>query len=370
MSFRRLATAGLGALLVGAAVACGSLLGIDSGTPRDGSGGDSSLVDAGVIDDAPVTTDDSSSPPPPSDGGFVPVDSGTGCTPDLNWCTAHCGSGPDNCNQPRGCSSLCPQGESCTSNSCECQTDPTWCNGRCDKTTDNCGNTIACASCEAGVTCYSGVCGCMPEPASTTCAGKQCGSALNNCNLTVNCGVNNSTECDSSQTCLANETCCTPDNTTACGGRCQVNATNNCGQSVPCPQTCPGGQACVNSVCCTATGCGGACIDNCGQPNASCCPPDAGSPPPVDSGSPPPDAGGCGTPGVSCKYGCCSSFCGYAYTCVTSCQSAGTKCSTTADCCYGLTCGSGGIVPLGTAQNPALVVQPFQTCQTGVSTAQ
>ena len=108
---------------------------------------------------------------------FVPVDAGPACTPDLNWCTTHCGTGPDNCGQPRGCSSLCPQGESCISNACTCTPDPTWCNGRCGKTTDNCGNDIDCLSCEAGVTCYSNVCGCMPESPSTTCSGKQCASA-------------------------------------------------------------------------------------------------------------------------------------------------------------------------------------------------
>jgi hypothetical protein len=57
---------------------------------------------------------------------------------------------------------------------------------------------------------------------------------------------------------------------------------------------------------------------------------------------------------------------------VATCQTAGSKCSTTSDCCYGLTCGSGGIVPLSQqatgTQNPA-IVYPITTCQTsGVTT--
>jgi hypothetical protein len=360
---------GLVALLVGAPVACGSLLGIDSGTLR----GDAST---GSFDDV-VTIDPPDDASSPSDGGFVPVDAGPACTPDLNWCTTHCGTGPDNCGQPRGCSSLCPQGESCIANSCTCTPDPTWCNGRCGETTDNCGNKIDCLSCEAGVACYSNVCGCMPDAPSTTCSGKQCASALNNCNLAVNCGVQNSTECASGEYCLASDTCCTPDDTTACGGKCQVSVTDNCGLSVPCPQTCPNNGVCLKGNCCTPSGCGGSCIDNCGQKNSSCCPvtppPDAGSPPPDAGTTPPVDSGGgCGAAGASCATGCCSQLCSSQYICVNSCDGQGTTCTTTSDCCYGLTCTTSGVVqplltgPIGFDSG----VFKVYTCQSGVLTAQ
>jgi hypothetical protein len=32
------------------------------------------------------------------------------------------------------------------------------------------------------------VCGCTDEPLANTCAGQVCGSAINNCGHTVNCG--------------------------------------------------------------------------------------------------------------------------------------------------------------------------------------
>ena len=366
---------GMVALLVCAPLACGSLLGIDSGTPRgDASalGDERGLDDVAAIDASQEdvsSTDGGSSVDAGSTPDAGPGVDGAGCTPDLNWCDTHCGSGPDNCNQTRQCSSVCPAGESCISSTCQCQSDPAWCNGRCEKTTDNCGNGVQCGNCDGGVACYSGFCGCMPDPLSTTCAGKQCGSATNNCNLAVNCGVNSSPSCAAGDYCKSDDTCCTPDDTAACGGRCQVSIANNCGVAVPCPLTCPGNQECVNTTCCTPTGCAGICLDSCGVKSAACCPPDAGKPPP-DSGLPPPDAGGgCGVPGSPCSWGCCSGlFCGYSDTCVMSCQGSGAACSSSTECCYGLTC-SPGVVTAAAATSQGLGVPdsgiiPLQgTCQ-------
>ena len=348
------------ALLVCAPLACGSLLGIDNGTPR----GDASIL--GV--DVDVPDGDSVDGTVVADGGtysdvvtysdmYVPVDSGPVCTPDLNWCETHCGTGPDNCGEMRGCGSQCPQGESCVANVCRCATAPSWCNGRCDKTTDNCGNPIDCMSCEGGATCYSNVCGCMPDPVTTTCKGQQCGAATNNCNLTVNCGVSNTTECNSGDYCMPDETCCTPDNS-ACNGQCQTSIVNNCGQTVPCPKTCPNNGVCNNNVCCTPTGCGGNCVDNCGQPNSSCCPA-----PPPDSGTPPFEAGGCAPPGAGCPAvnGCCQPYvCGGGGSCVSSCGTYGSICTSTKLCCYGLTCNYGGIITTQSFDlvDPNLVVHP------------
>ena len=236
-------------------------------------------------------------------------------------------------------------------------------------TTDNCGNSIDCRTCEAGVGCYTNVCGCMPDPVATTCAGKQCGQFLNNCNLKVNCGANGTMDCDGGDYC--NETtgtCCTPDNS-ACTGRCNTSITNNCGITNPCPATCPGNGVCNGTTCCTPTGCGGNCLDNCGQKNASCCAPDAGNPPPLDSGSPPPDSGGgCAPVGSPCAYGCCSTLqCGQSDLCVAACKTSGAQCNTSSDCCYGLTCSGVVAQPLGTSQQaiglPDSSIYPVGTCQ-------
>jgi hypothetical protein len=315
------------ALLLCAPLACGSLLGIDDGKPR----GDASTIVEGLPDVAIID--------PPADGG-------ADCTPDLDWCDTHCGTGPDNCGQTRNCSADCPTGESCLSNVCKCQQDLTWCTGRCDKTTDNCGTGIDCGDCEAGVECFSGFCGCMPDPLATTCAGRQCGQATNNCGLPVNCGVNHTTDCATGDYCEpVKDTCCTPDNS-ACAGKCMTSITNTCGVTEPCPDTCPGNQPCVSHVCCTPDGCSAPCIDSCGQPNNACCVPDAGKPP-LDAGSPPPvDAGGCAGVGAPCASGCCNGLlCGQYDTCVSSCQKLGSSCSTAAnDCCFGLSC-SAGVMP-------------------------
>ena len=365
------------AVLVSAPLACGSLLGIDSGTPR----GDASTVVPGD-DSSPVAAiDGSDEGSSPADGG-VPVerDAATeaGCTPDLTWCNTHCGTGPDNCGQTRVCTGDgggCPEGESCVSNVCACESDPAWCTGRCGKTTDNCGNPVDCgSSCDGGAACYSNVCGCMPDPVATTCAGKECGQATNNCNLTVNCGVSGSTACAAGDYCQANDTCCVPNDTAACSGRCQVSINNNCGVAVLCPQTCPGTQECLNTACCAPSGCSANCVDNCGVASTACCAPDAGSPP-RDAGSPPPDAGGgCGVPGSPCASGCCSSLlCGQSDTCVASCGTAGASCSSSNDCCFGLSCGTGGIQPLNASPDLSSLdggIISLHTCQTSGSISQ
>jgi hypothetical protein len=340
---RRLAVTAMLAVLTGASVACGSLLGIDLGTPR----GDASTVDAGTFDVAvgDVSVGDGAQGPgeagPIPDGG-VQFDAEAGCAPDLSWCNTHCGTGPDNCGETRACPSQCAQGDTCSSasNTCECASDPTWCTGRCGDVTDNCGNKISCPGCN-GVSCLGGACGCMPDSVATTCAGMQCGQATNNCGLAVPCGVNNSTACTSGEVCVtATDSCCTPDNAAACGTKCRVSVPNNCGQTIACPSTCPNNGVCLSGQCCTPSACTGNCVDNCGQSNPSCCqttPPDAGG----GSG----DAGGCGGNGAPCTtQGCCSSFCGYSGTCVSSCGGSQQLCTQNTDCCYGLSCSTSGVI--------------------------
>jgi hypothetical protein len=120
---------------------------------------------------------------------------------------------------------------------------------------------------------------CVDEPPATTCAGKQCGTAVNNCGLTVVCP----------NTCVAPTICggvgagpndcgCNPQSlTTTCLGKQCGPATNNCGQAVTCPdtcvwpQTCGGGGAGPNACGCFSNGdpcgiqCDGTATDNCGN---------------------------------------------------------------------------------------------------------
>lgn len=370
LSFVRLATAGMVGLLACAPLACGSLLGIDSGTPR---GDAATAADGAFVPDAPVdppadggTASDGGKPfdgGPLTDGGLV-LDGNVGCVPDPNWCDMHCGTGPDNCNQMRVCNTPCPTGESCVANVCTCAQDPNWCSGRCEQTTDNCGKPIACPECDGGAAdCHNNVCGCTPDPVATTCAGRQCGQAINNCKLPVNCGVNNTVNCSSGICDEDAGTCCTPDNS-ACLGQCMTSIVT-CGVTVPCA-SCPTNQVCLSSnTCCTPSSCSGPCVDNCGQNNSACCPtcmPSGCSGPCVDNcgqnnsaccptpppdGGPPDDGGACGDPGASCSSPCCPGlYCGSSFQCVVSCGIRNAPCSQPSDCCYGLSCTGGVATPV------------------------
>jgi hypothetical protein len=349
--------AGAVATMACAPLACGSLLGIDDGLLKE---------DASTRPDAMAVAFEAGIPAESGDEAVAveadpPAPAEAGCTPDPSWCDTHCGTSRDNCGESRVCPDDCPTEDTCSAgNVCQCQSRADWCNGRCEQTTDNCGKPVDCGSCEAGVSCFTNVCGCMPDTIATTCAGKECGQATNNCGLAVNCGVSGSTACPSSEVCLQDaDTCCTPDNAGSCGNRCQVQVTNNCGASILCP-SCPGGEVCTGGVCCVPNGCGGDCVDNCGQSSAACCPtppPDGGTtPPPADSGG----GGGCTAMGATCasNAACCSGACSNDGVCVSACGTSETSCSlSSAPCCIGLTCQS-TIMPLdtsGSAPAPQLI---------------
>jgi hypothetical protein len=161
-------------------------------------------------------------------------------------------------------------------------------------------------------------------PDNSICAGK-CNTILtNNCGQSLQCAA-----CATGDVCLANNTCCHP---SGCGGPC----VDNCGQqnSSCCPPPPPDSG-------CTPSGCGGPCVDNCGNQNSSCCPP-------PDSGGPPHDGGSCGPPGAQCSPPCCPGLlCGYNFTCVTSCNGPGMPCNSNLDCCYSHSCS--GVAPAGPA---------------------
>lgn len=98
-----------------------------------------------------------------------------------------------------------------------------------------------------------GSCGCSPEPLATTCAGKACGPATNNCGQPVTCP----------DTCVAPSTCggaAGPNSCTCissgnpCGNRCGGTATDNCGNVFTCHADCG-----IDGQCPVA---GGTCVAN------------------------------------------------------------------------------------------------------------
>jgi hypothetical protein len=86
---------------------------------------------------------------------------------------------------------------------------------------------------------------CVPDNAAA-CAGRECGSAENNCGQTVPCGgicTGTGEVCT-----VAGQCVCTPDNAAACAGRECGSAVNNCGATVDCG-TCLSGETCCSDQC-------------------------------------------------------------------------------------------------------------------------
>ncbi len=180
-------------------------------------------------------------------GGCVPQDTATACG------GKKCGTVTNNCGQVVACGSsgqcstpgaLCKPDGSC------CIDDGAACNGKCGgvSATNNCGQMIGCpAQCPAGQACVGQSC-CIPEPASTTCAGVACGPKTNNCGQTITCP----------NTCAGNNTCggggagpngcgCTP--VDPCGDRCSGTQVDNCGNTVTCHASCWDVCPCAGGTC-------------------------------------------------------------------------------------------------------------------------
>jgi hypothetical protein len=154
---------------------------------------------------------------------------------------------------------------------CTCVPDPmtTTCAGKCGMVANNCGTVVSCGGCTAPQTCGGGgtpgVCGCTP----LTCVqqGFDCGMAGDGCGGTLpNCG-----------TCVAPQTCggggipnrcdvpsCTPKTCASAGYNCGA-ASDGCGGVLICgPQSCGStGQVCgaqTPNVCGTPSTCTGLCL--------------------------------------------------------------------------------------------------------------
>lgn len=302
-----------------AGAGCSILTGVDFDRARLATEGD----------EAGVSTPPEGEGPPPDPAPRTPSREPSTCTPEPNVvvCADRCGPTEDNCSEARACSEDCGAGKACTDGACTCVSDGSFCTNRCGLATDNCGRAVECGGCTGPDTCIDNTCGCVPEPVSTTCKGKGCGTAKNNCGQTVACG-NNGACAAPGAICKTDGSCCSDDGV-ACSGRCGgVKVTNNCGQSVGCPQACPTSLVCIVTSCCTpeplATTCAGvACgpnVNNCGQ--AVQCPDTCDASTPCGVGGAGPNA--CCVPApVSCSDAQCGpklNNCGQPGTCPDKCD--------------------------------------------------
>ena len=214
-----------------------------------------------------------------------------------------------------GCDPACPQGQSCSAQTCvpalppscqtnsDCDTGESCVGGFCSQT----GCTPSCASKDV---CLDGLC-VPPGSGQSACAKPyqpcQNGDGLYCANLltdSTNCGACGTT-CPTGEVCNGSGVCavtCIPSETKCqgSGGALCVNVQSdnqNCGQ---CGQACPAGQSCS----------AGACAATCAVPFATCGP--ASSIYCADLASDPSNCGGCGKAcpaGGSCLDGGCAVFC-------------------------------------------------------------
>lgn len=150
------------------------------------------------------------------------------------------------CPNPGGGTLVC-SGTTCVIGSCPSGTKN--CNQKCVPTDaqNGCSDPARCAPCPTGNVCSGApaVCTCVPDQVKTTCAGKSCGKATNNCGQVIDCPD----RCQAPDVCgggSADKNHCGCTATDACGGQNCDYAQNNCGQWQYCgscsyPELCGGG---------------------------------------------------------------------------------------------------------------------------------
>jgi len=109
------------------------------------------------------------------------------------------------------------------------------------------------------------------------CGTRVCGGATDNCGRKVPCGSAGTEHCPSaSDVCTPSGTCCTPDNATACSGRCGgVMVQNNCGETISCTSCGSDAGSCVSAgdaanTCCQPSPASSWCAGRCGVVPDSC----------------------------------------------------------------------------------------------------
>jgi hypothetical protein len=158
-----------------------------------------------------------------------------GCKPRENACEAQgaqCGL-IDECGNQVDCGN-CKDGSLCLNNSCSCTALPNPCGTRvCGTAPDGCGKMVACGpshgSCPTGTCSLDGACSCRSK--AEACAGQTGPYMENGC--TYDCTIGGS---------------CTPDNVAACAGAECGTALNNCGETVNCGAlagACAAGSRCI-----------------------------------------------------------------------------------------------------------------------------
>jgi hypothetical protein len=144
-----------------------------------------------------------------------------GCKPRENACEAQgaaCGV-IDECGSEVDCGN-CAGGSLCLNNTCSCGATSNPCGTRvCGRVADGCGNMVACGASQGG--CPTGTCdalgSCSCRPKSVACVGQTGPYRENGCQYDCTVGQ-----------------ICTPDNVAACAGAECGSALNNCGETVNC----------------------------------------------------------------------------------------------------------------------------------------
>jgi hypothetical protein len=253
----------------------GSCTRCNDGLTCEGDADCKSKVCEGGLCKAPNCTDDS------QNGAETDVDCG-------GFCPA-CGTG-EGCAVGTDCSSHVCTGGICQAPKCVdavkngSETDVDCGGSQCPDCADG-KKCLTGSDCQGGA-CAGGLC-CTPQSLAMTCAGEKCGTVVNNCGQSVNCGG-----CTAPETCQQNQCVCTPEAATVtCQGKCG-NQLNNCNQTVACTPcascsdaikngaetdvdcggTCPGCAACaacaVDADCATGLTCSAAVCGPCGAPDA------------------------------------------------------------------------------------------------------
>jgi formylglycine-generating enzyme required for sulfatase activity len=277
-------------------------------------------------------------PPPPEGGACVPktcADFGKNCGVITDGCggivkcgaattaTSDCSKAGETCGGG-GQANLCGPGQ-CLPKTCE------QLGKNCGLVSDGCSGLLNCGStCPSGFSCGAtgtdNVCGCKADNAAA-CAGKACGTALNNCGQSVSCGT-----CTGAQTCGAlapNQCGCKAKSCADLGIECGT-APDGCGGQATCV-SCGAGKTCGGGGTPNVCGVGGCVPKDCAALGKNCGTVSNGCDGTLNCGATCPAGETCGGAGVANVCACAKK----------TCLGLGKDCGSVSDGCGGtLSCGS------------------------------